>query len=167
MQTFFSKMTVPQKFMVTLLIIGAATIGSMIFLFARLSVSNAMVDGFFKEQFLSIEAQLGIRQQLDAIDSAVLNMAANSTSAGSGMETIKAAESKISDEIRIVSEKSSNAEAAAKLSSALTALQDAVQAVYEDASDGDSDGAVKSYMHSYAKQKAAFEATITDRKSVV
>ena len=162
MQTFFSKMTMPQKFMVTLLIIGAATIGSMIFLFARLSVSNAMVDGFFKEQFLSIEAQLDIRQQLDVIDSTVLNMAANSTSASSGMETIKAAESKISDEIRVVSEKSSNAEAAAKLSSALTALQDAVQAVYEDASDGDSDGAVKSYMHSYAKQKAAFEATITE-----
>lgn len=183
MKSVFDKMNVGKKFIVTFVIIFVATTGSMAILFSLLAQSDSKVDAFFKEPFTSIESQLIVRDELNAINKTLLDAAAKAdpTTAKTDMGLITASDKVIEAQILKISELSKDKTSIDSFAASYHGTDKIIDAVYQLALSGNGEKAVAAYIEDYlpayesmntatekisAESSAEAESTIASYKSI-
>lgn len=151
MKSQFDKMNVGKKFIVTFLIIFVATTGSMSILFSLLAQSDSKVDSFFNQPFSSIESQLIVRDELNAINKTLLDVAAQAdpARAKTDMGLILASDKVIEDEIQKITELSQDKTNVDGFVASYHGTDKTIEEVYQFALSGKGGQAIAAYIEDY------------------
>ena len=151
MKNIFGKLDVAKKFILTFTIIVFATIGSMIFLFIRLSVADNKIDYFVSKPLVSISSQLRLRDELNTVNGSLLDMISetNSSAANSAADKISIADEIIEKELETISDTIADKAELDKLVSAYRESEKAIETIRGLAASGDSEGAFSVYTEQY------------------
>jgi len=165
MKSLFDKMNVGKKFIVTFVIIFVATTGSMGVLFSLLAKSDSQVKSFFTEPFTSIESQLCVRDELNTINRALLNVAAKAdpTTAKNDLEQITASDKVIEAEIQKITELSQDTTSVDSFTASYHGTDKTIEAVYRLALSGNGEEAIAAYIEDYLP---AYESMNTELEKI-
>lgn len=151
MKALFSRMNVAKKFVFTFITIFVATVGSMIFLFAMLKVADKQVDRFLSHPYVSVSSQLLLRDELNSVNQAALDMVTkpDRATADSTLSKIAASDEIIEAELITIAGTLSDKTQIENIASAYHASEKVIESLYQLVVSGNSEQAVSDYTKLY------------------